>query len=266
MTNNPTIDGVSRKTIERIADHCKFWKDHAYIEAIGDIEPELRALLDAPVVERQPDDDYDQIEKAISDILDGRQLTAISTLRGLLEVWSSAPKPLMVTFADHKKGRDAYLEQIAALQSTNKRLTETIQHMIDQTIPLVPDENNPMWARRITIDELQSTIAQLQARVAELESGKVEILADGIQTLERIGASIDARQQRIDALTAPPAPAATLWEIRMPDEPGNPESPCEYAYVNSIAERDLLLQRDGSLVYAEYACLDATAALNEARK
>lgn len=54
MTNNPTIDGVSRTTIERIADHCKFWRDHAYIEAIGDIEPELRALLDAPVVERQP--------------------------------------------------------------------------------------------------------------------------------------------------------------------------------------------------------------------
>lgn len=43
-----TIDGVSRETIRRIADHCKFWIDHPYLEAIADVEVELRALLDAP--------------------------------------------------------------------------------------------------------------------------------------------------------------------------------------------------------------------------
>lgn len=43
-----TIDGVSRETIQRIADHCKFWIDHPYLEAIADVEVELRALLDSP--------------------------------------------------------------------------------------------------------------------------------------------------------------------------------------------------------------------------
>lgn len=48
MTNKQTIDGVSRETIQRIADHCKFWIDHPYLEAIADVEEELRALLDKP--------------------------------------------------------------------------------------------------------------------------------------------------------------------------------------------------------------------------
>lgn len=48
MTNKQTIDGVSRETIQRIADHCKFWIDYPYLEAIADVEVELRALLDSP--------------------------------------------------------------------------------------------------------------------------------------------------------------------------------------------------------------------------
>lgn len=44
---------ISRELVQRIADHCKFCKNHVYLEAIADIEPELRALLAAPVVERQ---------------------------------------------------------------------------------------------------------------------------------------------------------------------------------------------------------------------
>ena len=48
MTNKQTIDGVSRETIQRIADHCKFWVDHPYLEAIADVEVEMRALLDKP--------------------------------------------------------------------------------------------------------------------------------------------------------------------------------------------------------------------------
>ena len=37
---------VERELIQRIADHCKFWIDHPYLEAIADVEVELRALLD----------------------------------------------------------------------------------------------------------------------------------------------------------------------------------------------------------------------------
>ena len=49
MTTNQTIDGVlvSRELLERIISHCKFWRDHPYLEAIQDIDKELRVLLDA---------------------------------------------------------------------------------------------------------------------------------------------------------------------------------------------------------------------------
>lgn len=125
MTNNPTIDGVSRELIKDMHEH-----PDCPVEFID----HLRRLLDAPAVERQECDYYEKIGNAISDILGGRTLTAIAALR-TIQALESDPKPLMVTFADHKKGLDAYLEQISALQST---------------------------------------IAQLQARVAELESGRGE--------------------------------------------------------------------------------------------
>ena len=48
MTNK-TMLSVERELIQRIADHCKFWIDHPYLEAIADIEVELRALLDKEV-------------------------------------------------------------------------------------------------------------------------------------------------------------------------------------------------------------------------
>ena len=47
MTNKPMLS-VERGLIQRIADHCKFWVDHPYLEAIADVEIELRALLDEP--------------------------------------------------------------------------------------------------------------------------------------------------------------------------------------------------------------------------
>ena len=47
MTNKPMLS-VERELIQRIADHCKFWVDHPYLEAIADVGVELRALLDNP--------------------------------------------------------------------------------------------------------------------------------------------------------------------------------------------------------------------------
>jgi len=194
---------------------------------------------------------FDSSGKPNWDALDETRIAAAEELRALLGAPVVEHQPACYVVKD-RWGVNAYLEESSEALKIRRRLGFT--------------DEVPLYTAPPEVAALQSTIAQLQARVQELESGKVEILADGIQTLERIGASIDARQQRIDALTAPPAPVATLWEICMPDEPGNPESPCEYVYVNSIAGRDLLLQRDGSSVYAEYACLDATAALNEGRK
>lgn len=47
MTNKPMLS-VERELIQRIADHCKFWVNHPYLEAIADVGVELRALLDKP--------------------------------------------------------------------------------------------------------------------------------------------------------------------------------------------------------------------------
>lgn len=52
MTNKPMLS-VERELIQRIADHCKFWVDHPYLEAIADVGVELRALLDNPTDQHQ---------------------------------------------------------------------------------------------------------------------------------------------------------------------------------------------------------------------
>lgn len=56
--------------------------------------------------------------------------------------------------------------------------------------------------------------------------------------------------------SAPVAVTPSLWEICVRDEPGNPESPCEYLYASSVTERDSILRRGGASVFTEYAHLD----------
>jgi hypothetical protein len=64
--------------------------------------------------------------------------------------------------------------------------------------------------------------------------------------------------------TSPPAPVAvSLWYIRVPDEPENPESPCEYFYAGSEWHRDQLLGKKGASIANEYACLDKVKELNQ---
>lgn len=108
MTNNPTIDGVSRELLARIAEHCKFWKDHAYIEAIGDIEPELRALLDAPAVERCTSCD------------DSGDLT---DLTGEWRGYCTCPA------GEALKNKPAVTPEVAALQSTIARLEARVAEL-----------------------------------------------------------------------------------------------------------------------------------------
>lgn len=136
MTNNPTIDGVSRKTIERIADHCKFWKDHAYIEAIGDIEPELRALLDAPA----------------SDLREHCKQCA-----EVVKTWPEWKQGCLGGAGRGSQPGDEVSELGALRRLTEDSCNELVSRCLEHA-----DE----------IAALQSTIAQLQARVAELELDK----------------------------------------------------------------------------------------------
>ncbi len=46
-TNKEGIVSAPRKLIERLADHCKFWHDHPYLEAIQDLGAECALILAA---------------------------------------------------------------------------------------------------------------------------------------------------------------------------------------------------------------------------
>lgn len=72
--------------------------------------------------------------------------------------------------------------------------------------------------------------------------------------------------KHFELFTSPPAPVAvvpSLWYIRVPDEPEDPESPCEYFYAHSTFQRYLLLKKKGAEVAVEYACIDKVKELNK---
>lgn len=48
LMNGKPMLSIERELIQRIADHCKFWVDNPYLEAIADVEVELRSILDNP--------------------------------------------------------------------------------------------------------------------------------------------------------------------------------------------------------------------------
>ncbi|WP_017903551.1 hypothetical protein [Pseudomonas asplenii] len=52
-SNEQKMVSVPRELAERIVSHCKFWHDHPYLEAIGDIGGKFRTLLDAPAAQHQ---------------------------------------------------------------------------------------------------------------------------------------------------------------------------------------------------------------------
>lgn len=259
MTNNPTIDGVSRVIPDELLNAAIETISEAFVGT--SVERDLRALLDAPAVERQDEVAFLEME------LEGERRAKLE-LADVLGVgdeprWKwmlSAARALQSTITQLRQHKNDYME---AAEETRKALTADIASLEARITQL---ESEKEFAA--------ATYQAARDRIAELESGRGEapfyISVDDWNMLVRDDveiASVRVSRTRRSKFTeplfaAPPAPVATLWEICMPDEPGNPESPCEYVYVNSVAGRDLLLLRDGSSVYAEYACLDATAALN----
>lgn len=60
---------------------------------------------------------------------------------------------------------------IETLEAERDRWKEACQHMIDQTTPLEPVPGDPMWSRRIQLDEVIAERDQLRAEVATFEEG-----------------------------------------------------------------------------------------------
>jgi uncharacterized coiled-coil protein SlyX len=162
---------------------------------LGDrLEKAIEELHAAPAVERQPvawatlvQNFRDEDRTVITDPVEAERYNS--------QCYALTPLYAEPTYIETSRHSKRLIEQqrneLAELQATNKRLTETIQHMIDQTIPLVPDENNPMWERRITIDKLQATIAQLTGDVEKWKG------IAGRRTAERT----EFMNERDDALT-----------------------------------------------------------------
>lgn len=60
------------------------------------------------------------------------------------------------------------LEDYEALQAECEKLREHLQNLIDQTTPLEPVPGNPMWSRRIQLDEVIAERDSLRAECEKL--------------------------------------------------------------------------------------------------
>jgi hypothetical protein len=190
MTNNPTIDGVSLATIEKGFDYvegihvptikisfapCRADDNDAW-NARDAVSEKIRAMLDDPVVERQPNAYIVEAIDPNSGHIRRRGLHwhSTETLKGTRDFQEWA-------------GENAIKEQalytappeVAALQST---LFDAIAHgddghrdwlksAIDAHFSKSPLPEYVPSGKDEKIDALQSTIAQLQARIAELKDG-----------------------------------------------------------------------------------------------
>ena len=60
------------------------------------------------------------------------------------------------------------LSDYESLQAEYERLRKHLQNLIDQTTPLEPEPGNPMWSRRIQLDEVIAERDSLRAECAKL--------------------------------------------------------------------------------------------------
>lgn len=83
--------------------------------------------------------------------------------------------------AEHRK-------QIEALQAECDLLRKHLQNLIDQTTPLEPDPGNPMWSRRIQLDEVIAERDQLRSECENLrkDAERYRWLRDPCSGAERV--------------------------------------------------------------------------------
>ena len=90
------------------------------------------------------------------------------------------------------------LSDYEALQAECEKLRKHLQNLIDQTTPLEPEPGNPMWSRRIKLDEVIAERDHLQVEckklVEALESlikGYVRLLEAGMVRITSLGGECD---------------------------------------------------------------------------
>lgn len=96
------------------------------------------------------------------DLLDAAQAT-IAEQAKMIEHLRGGPTPLYTAVDMANAARDGFRDGAASRDAEIERLKTHVQSMIDQTTPLVPVPGDPMWSRRITIDELRKALAECTA-------------------------------------------------------------------------------------------------------
>jgi hypothetical protein len=277
MTNNPTIDGVSRDYVLRLTteahsvllgmvEHClnvracmgmdEGFKDFDTEEEHGFVK-ELRALLDAPVVERQPAA-CGQCGSTSADICNGNGC-------GFLESGNGEPE-----FA-------ALQSTIAQLQAENERLLSGFfQQVGDEDLKKISDfvgaSDLPERSFFMRVDagnlanmtmHMVREVQSLRIRITELESGggepvyQLRNLGNGSGWRDADKAAFDSveqlcgRYERRTLYTAPPAPVA-IELLR--------KAKGSVSYLS--LRGDDIGDENHALLQGIDACLDATAALN----
>lgn len=246
MTNNPTIDGVSRELLKRcLRETVSRFGESSHTEA-------LRSLLDAPAVERQEPsatlaDGIQSLER-ISASIDARQQR--------IDAAKTAP-------------------EIAALQSTIAQLQARVEYL-ELELSGVENAKLQLAEKLGCVDEprwkwLLIAADTLKARIAELERGRGEPVAEvehgpfddvGAPQWVRVVTLGDYDLEHIPdgtkLYTAPPAPVAATGDL-LP----------RLAYaLSQVGKADHLVDYDAVILAREdlNAYLDATAALNGVKK
>lgn len=94
------------------------------------------------------------------------------------------------------------LDENDQLKAESAQRIRSLQHMIDQTIPLVPVPGDPMWSRRITIDELLSERDQLRAEVEDMRKDAERWNWYAAKVAARVGVGLKKMNAEIDAAMA----------------------------------------------------------------
>lgn len=234
MTNNPTIDGVSLLP-------CPFCGGDAVLKQYRADGLEIRCTgCRSMRQQRWMYKGRDWLETKMIEKWNERAIQA-----------AERQEPV-VLLSEHKKGLDAYLEQIKDQQSTIARLEARITQL---------ESEEPEWSAMQ--QRLGDENAQLRSRIAELESGRGEPVANCFERRNGAGEWINDSNVWLDgipcsgilkecekypdlyrirlAYAAPPAPVSVVLPERKTFEPPS--------YRDQFAE-------------GWNACIVATAALN----